>query len=189
MTTSRAPKVWPWPAPRDDRGGAHLLPGTALPDIALPASDGSVVNLARLGGRSVVFVYPWTGRPGFADPPGWDDIAGAHGSTPQAAGFAALHAAFVAQGIRVFGLSGQDSEHHRELIGRLGLPYPLLSDAGFAFARALRLPTFMAGDTTYLRRLTLLLRDGRITRTLYPVHPPDGSAQETLDAVTADDPN
>lgn len=174
---------WPWPAPVDDGGAAHLVPGTPLPAIALQSSAAGTVDLSSVMGRTVVFVYPWTGRAGLANPPGWDDIPGAHGSTPQAEGFRDLHDAFAAKGVTLFGLSGQDGAHHSELAQRLKLPFPLLSDAELAFARALRLPSFETGGVTYLRRLTLICERGRIVRALYPVHPPDRSATETLAAL------
>ncbi|MDP1909898.1 MAG: hypothetical protein Q8K85_16485, partial [Hyphomicrobium sp.] len=49
------------PPPVDD-GAARHLPGARLPDIALPATDGEVVSLSGLAGRSVVYTYPRTGR-------------------------------------------------------------------------------------------------------------------------------
>ena len=51
------------PAPLDD-GAARHLPGMRLPDLALPATDRSAVNLSKLPGRTVVYAYPRTGRPG-----------------------------------------------------------------------------------------------------------------------------
>src|SRR4051794_22429528 len=74
------------PVPQDD-GAARHLTGAALPDLALPATDGTEVNLARLKGRTVVYIYPRTGRPGQALPTGWDAIPGARGCTPQSCGF------------------------------------------------------------------------------------------------------
>lgn len=171
---------WPWPAPVDDGGAAHVTAGTLLPARALPASHGGSVDLGARRGRSVIFVYPWTGRSRLANPPDWDNIPGAHGSTPQAEGFRDLHATFIAKGCAVFGLSSQDGAHHRELSDRLKLPFELLSDADLAFACALSLPTFATGGVTYLKRLTLIIADGRIERALYPVHPPDRSAADTL---------
>ena len=85
---------WPWPAPNDDGAADHLEPGTRLPDLELDATPGEPVNLARRPGRAVVFVYPWTGRAGLANPPDWDDIPGAHGSTPQTEGFARAYDEF-----------------------------------------------------------------------------------------------
>lgn len=176
---------WPWPAPANDGAADHLVAGMALPEVALQGTAGELVSLARLSGRAVVFVYPWTGRPGADNPPAWDEIPGAHGSTPQAEGFRDLHGAYQALGVGVFGLSGQDPAWQKELAGRLRLPYPLLSDRDFALSNALRLPTFETGGVTYLRRLTLVIRAGRIEQVAFPVHPPDRHAADLLARLTA----
>lgn len=168
------------PAPLDDGGARHLGPGLILPDITLPATSGPSVNLSTVPGISVVYVYPWTGRPGLPNPPGWDIIPGAHGSTPETEGFRDLYPSFRDMGVGVIGLSGQDTAYQGELARRLRLPFALLSDARFEFARALTLPAFETGGATYLKRLTLVVRDGRLLRTFYPVHPPDRHADEVL---------
>src|SRR4029079_14118497 len=86
------------PAPVDDGAGRHLQ-GAKVPDIALPATDGSQVSLARLAGRVVVFAYPRTGEP---DKPSlvddWDMIPGARGCTPQTCAFRDLHKGLVEAG-------------------------------------------------------------------------------------------
>ena len=171
---------WPWPAPVDDGGARHLVRGLSMPDLALPTTAGESVSLAALSGRAVVFCYPWTGRPGLPNPPGWDEIPGAHGSTPEAEGFRDLLTAFNDLDTAVLGLSTQTTDYQRELASRLRLGYPLVSDHDFALARALRLPTFEAGGERYLKRLTLALRDGAIEQVFYPVHPPDVHAREVL---------
>jgi peroxiredoxin len=167
------------PAPRDD-GGADHLPGTELPDLALPATDGSRPGLRALP-RAVVFAYPRTGVPGeeplVAD---WDQIPGARGCTPETCAFRDLHAQFAARGAAVYGLSTQDTAYQREAVARLHLPFPLLSDAGLELTRALALPTFEAAGQTLLKRLTLVVADGRIEHVFYPVFPPDGHAAEVL---------
>ena len=171
---------WPFPAPEDDGGAAHLVPDYVVPSVPLIATDGATVILSEVCGVSVVFVYPWTGRPGVANPPAWDDIPGAHGSTPEADGFRDAHDAFLALGAAVFGLSSQESAWQRELADRLQLPFQLLSDAGFVFADAMRLPRFETGGDRYLKRLTLVIRDGQLRRVFYPVHPPSVHAGEVL---------
>jgi len=165
-------------------GVAHLRAGIELPDLTLPATVGAPVNLRTRRGLSVVYVYPWTGRPGVADPPGWDDIPGAHGSTPETVGFRDLYRRFRALGAEVFGLSGQSAEHQRELSMRLGVPFAILSDADFAFQAVLRLPTFAAGGAAYLRRLTLLVEDGRLRHVFHPVRAPEAHADEVLAWLT-----
>ena len=171
---------WPYPAPQDDGGAAHLVAGAPLPDFELPTTTGDRLSLARVSGLSIVFFYPWTGKPGVTNPPGWDHIPGAHGSTPQAQGFQSLLEDFQARGIQILGLSTQSRDWQREFAARKGLTYPLLSDGEFKVADALRLPRFEAGGTTYLKRLTLMCRDGQIVRAFYPVHPPDRHAADLL---------
>ena len=53
------------PVPQDD-GGARHLNGLKLPALALTATDGSQVDLSKLAGRTVVYIYPRTGVPGRA---------------------------------------------------------------------------------------------------------------------------
>ncbi len=173
--------TWPYPAPSaDDDGARHLVAGLALPDVALASTEGAIVKLADVPGRAIIIMYPWTGRPGLPNPPRWDDIPGAHGSTPQAEGFRDLYAKFSAQGAKVFGVSSQDTGHQREFALRMKLPFPLLSDAAFAFSDALMLPRFETGNVKYLKRLTIAARGGRIEHVFYPVHPPDLHAAEVL---------
>jgi peroxiredoxin len=169
-----------FPPPLDDGAADHLTQGSALPLVSLPATEGHNVCLATLPGRSVVAAYPWTGRPGQPNPPDWDSIPGAHGSTPELEGFRDLYKSFAQQETRVFGLSRQTSAYQRELVARLGLPFAILSDGEGQFAGALRLPTFATGGEIYLKRLTLIVTDGRIAQLFYPVPDPAGHAGEVL---------
>jgi peroxiredoxin len=168
------------PAPQDD-GGARHLTGMRAPDLSLAATDGSAVNLSRLPGRSLVYVYPRTGRPGVPLPDGWDAIPGARGCTPQSCGFRDHFQELKVLGVaRVYGLSTQDTEYQREAADRLHLPFPLLSDSGLKLQRALRLPSFELDGMTLLKRLVMIVDDGTIARVFYPVFPPDRSAKEVI---------
>ena len=168
------------PVPVDD-GAARHLPGLHLPAIPLPATSGPAVDLSVLPGRTVVYAYPLTGRPGEPNPPGWDAIPGARGCTPQSCAFRDRFAMFQVHGItHLFGLSTQPTIDQREAAQRLGLPFPLLSDESLALTSALRLPTFQVQGITLLKRLTLILRDGRIEHVFYPVFPPDQNAAAVL---------
>jgi peroxiredoxin len=169
----------------DDGGAEHLKPGIALPPVALPATDGTLVDIAAQPGRSLVIVYPWTGRSGHPNPPNWDDIPGAHGSTPELEGFRNRHAGFMQLGVKLFGLSRQTIDYQLELVARLALPFPILSDAEGSFAAALRLPTFTTGSEIYLKRLTLIGRDGVIERVFYPIATPARHADEVLTRLKA----
>ena len=44
-----------------------------LPDLALPATSGPAVNLGKLEGRAVLYIYPRTGVPGVDLPEGWNE--------------------------------------------------------------------------------------------------------------------
>ncbi len=168
------------PAPQDD-GGARHLAGAKLPDVALPATSGPAVNLSKLKGRTVVYIYPRTGVPGVDPPPGWDLIPGARGCTPQSCGFRDHFAELEALGVAtVFGLSTQDTGYQREAAERLHLPFPILSDAELHFALGLHLPMFMTSGMMLLKRMALVIEDGVIVKAFYPVFPPDKNAEEVI---------
>jgi peroxiredoxin len=168
------------PAPQDD-GAARHLAGMALPDLALPATDGGTINLAKLKGRSVVYVYPRTGVPGVDLPPGWNDIPGARGCTPQSCGFRDHFAELKRLGVaQLYGLSTQDTGYQNEAATRLHLPFAILSDETLALTKALKLPTFATSGMTLLKRMALVIDDGTITKAFYPVFPPDKNAEEVV---------
>jgi peroxiredoxin len=168
------------PVPQDDGATRHLT-GTRLPEVALAATDGSTVDLSKLKGRTVVYVYPRTGRPGQALPTGWDAIPGARGCTPQSCGFrdhfAELKRLSVAA---LFGLSTQDTAYQREAAERLHLPFAILSDADLKLTRALKLPMFSVDGMTLIKRMAWVIDDGVITHVFYPVFPPDKSAETVV---------
>ena len=168
------------PVPTDD-GAADHLQGMRLPPVVLASTAGETVDLSALPGRTVIYCYPMTGRPGGDLPRGWDEIPGARGCTPQSCSFRDHHAELQALGARVFGLSTQDTEYQSEAAGRLHLPFQLLSDAELDFAEALGLPTFEVEGTVLLKRLTLFIEDGRIEKVFYPVFPPDKSAADVVE--------
>jgi peroxiredoxin len=168
------------PAPHDD-GAARHLTGMTLPDLPLAATDGAKVNLAALKGRTVVYVYPRTGRPGQALPTGWDGIPGARGCTPQSCGFRDHFAEMKRLGIaHLFGLSTQDLDYQREAAERLHLPFAILSDADLKLTRALNLPTFEVDGMTLIKRMAWVIDDGVIARVFYPVFPPDRNAEDVV---------
>jgi peroxiredoxin len=171
------------PVPVDD-GACDHLPGLEVPAVALPSTAGGTVRLADPAApRTVVFAYPRTGRPG-EEPPGgeaaWNAIPGARGCTPQACAYRDSAARFRELGVRLYGLSTQDTAYQREMATRLGLPYEVLSDAALQLTRALRLPTFQVEGHTLLKRHTLVIDHGTIEHVFYPVFPPDRDATQVL---------
>lgn len=168
------------PVPEDD-GAARHLSDARVADVALPSSAGGDVSLAKRPGRTVLFIYPMTGTPGVALPDGWDAIPGARGCTPHTCAFRDLHAELTAAGAAaVFGLSTQTLPEQQATVERLHLPFPLLSDAGLALARAMRLPTMQVDGKTMIKRMALIIDDGTIAHVFYPVFPPDRNATDVL---------
>src|SRR5436190_271232 len=128
------------PVPEDD-GAADHLPGATLPDVSLPSTAGREVSLAEAAsGTLVLYVYPRTGVPGEPLPPGWDEIPGARGCTPQNCAFRDAYAELSSLGARVHGLSAQPPAEQRDFAERERIPYPLMSDAELRLAGAMGLP-------------------------------------------------
>jgi peroxiredoxin len=171
------------PVPQDDGAAAHLT-GMRLPHIALPATTGAAIDLSAIPGTAVVFAYPRSGQPG-VEPlvAHWDEIPGARGCTPHTRGYRDVYPEFAALGVSVFGLSTQDTAYQRELVERLEVPFPILSDEHLELARALRLPTMEVAGLTLLKRIAWIARDGVIERVFYPVFPPDENASIVLGAL------
>ncbi len=168
------------PAPQDD-GGARHLTGTRMPDVALPATGGKPVNLSKLQGRTVIYIYPRTGVPGVDLPPGWNEIPGARGCTPQSCSFRDHFGELQRLGVKqLFGLSSQDTAYQQEAATRLHLPFAILSDEKLVLTKALKLPTFVTSGMTLLKRMALVIDDGVITKVFYPVFPPDKNAEEVI---------
>jgi peroxiredoxin len=168
------------PRPKDDGAAKHLT-GMALPDLELLSTSNRMVNLSKVSApRVIIYAYPRTGQPDKPSPPGWDDIPGARGCTPETCGFRDHHKDLQKLGAEVFGLSTQDTPYQQEMVTRLKVPFEVLSDEHMALTRALRLPTFTTSGMTLLKRLTIIARNGKIEKVFYPVFPPDTHAEAVI---------
>lgn len=167
------------PIPVDD-GACEHLENMRIPNVSLWSTDDQEINLSSLSGWNVIFCYPMTGRPGVSIPEGWVQIPGAAGCTPQACSYRDNHTELKRNGVAVYGLSTQTSAAQKEASNRLGLPYPLLSDANHSFSSALKLPLLEVGGSKLIKRLTLILKDGVIKKCFYPVFPPDKNVVEVI---------
>lgn len=96
------------PIPEDDGGCNHLL-GERLPAVILASTSGNQLDLSAIEGKIVVYCYPMTKQPDVAIPDGWEQIPGAAGCTLQSCAFRDFNAELQALGVRVYGLSTQDS--------------------------------------------------------------------------------
>ncbi|GLY00997.1 MULTISPECIES: MerR family transcriptional regulator [Actinoplanes] len=178
---SAAGRIPPPPPGRASADPASLV-GVRVPSLEFYATDGRPIDLGDLGpGRSVVFVYPLTGRPGVDLPDSLLHIPGARGSTEQASWFRDHHAELLTAGAaRVFGLSAQSTGYQRELVHRLRLPYPLLPDPRMTLAAALGLPTIGGADMVLYRRITLIIQNGTVEHVFHPIAEPAMHALEVM---------
>jgi peroxiredoxin len=165
------------PPPIDDGACAHLE-GSVVPPVHLRSTAGRTVDLATVPGTFVLYIYSRTGLPDRDPLPGWDQIPGAGGCTPQTCRFRDLHPQFAALGVQVFGLSTQATSYQREAAQRLELPFELLSDEQLELTHGWALPTFTAGGEVLLKRVTLVIRDRVVAKVFYPVFPPTTNADE-----------
>ena len=173
------------PIPQDDGACGHLT-GTKVPALALASTRGRWVDLSTLAGTVVVYIYPRTGRPDQELPTGWNAIPGARGCTPQSCAFRDHYQKLKALGVsELFGLSTQDTAYQQEAVDRLHLAFELLSDEKLEFAQTLRLPMFEVDGMKLIKRITLIVRDGKIVKVFYPVFPSDRNADEVIEWLTA----
>lgn len=168
------------PIPQDDGATAHLK-GMRLPNISLRATNGQNINVGSTTGWLVIYCYPRTGRPDAALPEGWDQIPGARGCTPQSCSFRDHYQELQAMGAEVIGLSVQDTEYQQEMVSRLHLPFPVVSDVNYQFQKALNMPTFVTSGMTLLKRVTLIAQDGVIKAVHYPIFPSDSDPAWVID--------
>jgi peroxiredoxin len=181
MSSIETPDWSAIPAPLDDGATRHLV-GAKLASVPLRATNGSMVDLSTLPGRTIVYAYPRTGKPGVENPPGWDMIPGARGCTPQSCSFRDHFAELKGLGVKnLFGLSTQDPAYQQEAAERLHLPFAILSDEHLALSRAMKLPTFQTSGMTLFKRFTLVIDDGVVKHVFYPVFPPDRSAADVVE--------
>ncbi|GAA2605100.1 redoxin family protein [Dactylosporangium fulvum] len=174
------------PTARTQPATPATLVGKPLPPLSFYATDGRPVDLRALGpGRSVIFVYPLTGRPGVDLPRSLLEVHGARGTTDHAVWLRDHHAEILAAGAaRVYGLSAQSTGYQRELVHRLHLPYPLIPDPRLSLAAAAELPTLTAGDLTLYERLTLVIADDLVEHVFHPIPDPTSHALEVMRWLT-----
>jgi peroxiredoxin len=167
------------PAPRDD-GAAKYLAGARLPDVALLATDGASVNLSKLKGRTVVYVYPRNGVGGVGSLRAGTTSRARAAARRSLAVFAPISASLNGLVSSSFMGCQRRTAYQREPATRLHLPFAILSDEKFALTKALKLPIFTTSGMTLLKRMALVTDDGVITKAFYPAFPPDKNSEDVL---------
>jgi peroxiredoxin len=163
----------------------HELTGRAVPDLALPADDGSSVALRAAPGWRVLYCFPGAYAPDAQGyPPNWGEVPGAAGCTLESVTYAAHHAQFAEAGGEVLGVSTQRPDQLAAFVAHAKLPFRLLSDQDGALAAGLRLAMFGAAGTDRFKRQSLLIDPAGIIRfAQMPITDPAGSVTEMLTAL------
>ena len=142
--------------------------GQPLPDLDFTAEDGGHLGAAELKGqKTVLYFYPKDDTPG---------------CTKEACAFRDRMDDYAEADIRVYGVSLDSPESHREFRAKYNLNFPLLTDEGGRASEALGV---LRENRRTANRVTFLLDpDGRISR-VYPEVSPETHADEILqDAAT-----
>lgn len=175
------------PVPEDDGAADHLV-GMEIPALVLESSRGPVNLYDLCLPLGVLYIYPRTGRPGVPLLPGWDEIPGARGCTPQSCGFRDHSAELGALGAAVAGLSAQPLDEQVEFAERNTMPFAVISDPELRLRDALGLPTFHVAGLELYRRMAIVARAGTIEKVFYPVFPPDRNAGDVVAWLAARQP-
>jgi peroxiredoxin len=171
------------PKPFDD-GKTNHLKDAAIPSIKLESTDGEFVDLRTVTqDPTVLFIYPRAGSPlePNSNPELWDSIPGARGCTPQSCGYRDLAQDFKELGFKIYGLSIQSPVVQKEFVQRNHIPFPILSDEQHQLTDHLNLPVFIFEGERLIKRMALVIIQGKIEKVFYPVFPPDQNAVEVLD--------
>jgi peroxiredoxin Q/BCP len=137
--------------------------GQPLPEIDLTAEDGSRLGRDDLAGqRTVLYFYPKDDTPG---------------CTKEACAFRDRMGDYGEAGIKVYGVSLDSPESHREFREKYNLNFPLLTDEDGRAAEALGV---LRENGAAANRVTFLLApDGNIAK-VYPEVSPETHADEIL---------
>lgn len=145
----------------------HPEAGSVAPEFQATTHTGEVVRLGELRGQAVVlFFYPKDDTPG---------------CTKEACAFRDSYARFTKNGARVFGVSRDDAESHREFVAKHKLPFPLLLDEDGKIADAYGVSSVLGMN----RRVTFVIDGaGRVAK-VFPDVDPGTHAEAVLRAITA----
>ena len=171
------------PVPQDD-GACDHLNQMKMPKVALQSTSDREIDLQKQAlTPTILFFYPRTGEPDKPAPADWDLIPGARGCTPQSCGFRDLYSAFKNAGYEVFGVSSQDTDYQKEFVARNHIPFEILSDVDFKLTYTFKLPTFEYNGMRLIKRMALVLNEGKIVKVFYPVFPPNKNAETVLNWI------
>ena len=170
------------PIPKND-GAAKHLSGKQIPEVALPSTkDGDFFDFTDIKQKyAILYFFPRMIMPGTDPPPGWNDMPGARGCTPQNISFSENSKMFEKFDAILIGISSQPIRDLRQLSSMRRISQVLVSDKKLEFQKKIKVPTFELQSTTMYKRLTLIVKDSTIIKAFYPVFPPDKHVFEVIE--------
>jgi DNA-binding transcriptional MerR regulator len=142
------------------------LAGVRFPDLGLYGTDGRPVDLGP--GRALIFLFRLSGDLDTDLRTGLLEIPGARGD-PQS-WLRDQHAELRAAGAdRIYGWSTHPPDYLREVVHRLGVPYPLVSG-----------PRHLLGLPVADRRLTIVVTGGAVEHVFHPIIEPATHALQVM---------
>ncbi len=154
------------PVRRKDRAHLTVQPGNPFPDFSLPNQDGKIVKLSDFAGQwLVVYFYPKDDTPG---------------CTMQGKAFTASKADFDAAGIKLVGVSADDSVSHKNFCNKFAFTIDLLADTNSALMKTLGLGQAEWKGMKFWERTTFVVDPKGTIRRIYEKVNPEGHEQVLL---------
>ena len=169
------------PRPKDDREGDHL-DGMLVSYKTLQQTIGNSIDIHKNNKKFLILCFfPMISISEKSLPPGWNEIPGARGCTPQNIAISSHIKDFEKYNSIVIGISTQNAEELASISNERKFLHSLVSDVNLQFKREFKIPVFHVADKTMYKRITLIIRESKILKVFYPVFPPDRHALELVD--------
>ena len=153
---------------------AMVKEGKPAPKFTLPSSEGGLVSLEDLKGKTVVlYFYPKDDTPG---------------CTREACAFRDTQAKIKKKGAVVLGVSGDSLAAHQKFKAKYKLNFPLLSDPDKAVAKkygAWGEKVMYGKKVTGMIRSTFVIDQEGVVSKVFPRVRVDGHAEKVLEALEA----
>ena len=143
--------------------------GNPFPNFSLPNQDGKLIQLSDSAGQwLVVYFYPKDDTPG---------------CTVQGKALTATKSDFDAAGIKVVGVSADDTASHKNFHTKFAFKIDLLSDTGAGLMKTLGLGQSEWKGTMYWDRTTFVVYPNGIVRMVYEMVNAEGHDQVLLEDI------
>jgi thioredoxin-dependent peroxiredoxin len=148
-----------------------LQPGNPFPNFSLPNQDGKITNLTDFTGHwLIVYFYPKDDTPG---------------CTVQGKSFTASKSDFDAAGIKIVGISADDSASHKNFYTKFAFTIDLLADINSTLMQTLGLSQSEWKGMKFWERTTFVVDPKGIIRKVYEKVKPEGHERVLLEDIKA----